>query len=82
MAPALPAEPAPAPNRFGTLLTAVLVIALAWMAAKWTWAFVAPPSESRPPAAAPAVDIATAARLFGGDSQVATGPARGPAGSA
>ena len=76
---ALPAEPAPAANRFGTVLTAVLVVALSWVAAKWTWALVAPPAESRPPLAAPAVDIATAARLFGGDSQMAAGPARGPA---
>lgn len=76
----LPVEPAPAPNRFGTLLTAALVITLSWVAAKWTWALVAPPAVSRPPAAAPAVDIASAARLFGGDSQVAAGPAREPAG--
>jgi len=76
---ALPAESAPAPNRFGTLITTLLVIALAWVAAKWTWAFVAPPAESRPALSAPAVDIASAARLFGGDSAVAAGPTRGPA---
>ncbi len=77
---ALPADPAVAPNRLGTLVTVLLVIALAWMGARWTWAFVAPPGEARAPATAPAVDLAAAARLFGGDSQVAAGLARSSAG--
>ena len=77
---ALPAEPPPAPNRFGTLVTALLVIALAWVCARWTWAFLAPPGGASAGAPAPAVDLAAASRLFGGDAQVAVGPARGPAG--
>ena len=77
MAALAPDNAAAAPNRLGTLLTAVLVIALAWVCARWTWAFVAPAGDARPASAKPAVDLAVAARLFGGDSQVASGPSRG-----
>jgi len=75
---ALP-EP-PAPSRFGTVVTAILVIVLAWLAARWTWVFVAPPAVAPAAQGAPAVDLAAASRLFGGDAQVAAGPSRGPAG--
>jgi general secretion pathway protein C len=74
---ALPDSAPPATSRFGTLVTAALVIALAWVAARWTWVFVALPGESRTAVATPAVDLASAARLFGGDAQVASGPSRG-----
>jgi general secretion pathway protein C len=77
MATLAPDEATPVPNRLGTLVTALLVVALAWVAARWTWAFVAPPGGARAVSAAPSVDLAVAARLFGGDAQVASGPARG-----
>ncbi len=51
---ALPADPAPAANRFGSLVTALLVLALAWVAAKGTWALVAPSREAALPTAAAA----------------------------
>lgn len=71
--------PAPRP-RLATLLVAALVLALAWQLAYWTWVFLAPRAE--PAAAAPAeggVDLAVAARLFGG---TAGAPAAAPGASA
>lgn len=75
----LPAEGANAPGRFGTLVTALLVLALAWVAARATWALVAPPRMAATPPAAAAVDLAAASRLFGGDAPAASGASRGPA---
>jgi len=69
-----------APSRFGTVVTAILVIVLAWLAARWTWVFVTPPATAPATAGVPAVDLAAASRLFGGDAQVASGPSRGPGG--
>lgn len=63
---ALPADRTRAPGLFGTLVTAALVLALAWVLARWTWVFLAPPEEARAPAPASPVDLAAVARLFGG----------------
>lgn len=65
----LPAPPtAPATSRFGTLVTVALVLALAWVLAKWTWVFVAPPAAAPLAPAASGVDLAAVARLFGGSA--------------
>jgi general secretion pathway protein C len=55
-------------NLIGTLLTAALVLVLAWQLAYWTWIFATPPTASSPPPAAQdtSIDLATAAKLFGG----------------
>jgi general secretion pathway protein C len=50
----------------GTLATAALVLVLAWVLAKWTWTFVAPPAQSPAAAAATGIDLAAVAKLFGG----------------
>ncbi|MBZ0250053.1 MAG: hypothetical protein K8F93_10410, partial [Burkholderiales bacterium] len=61
---ALPSEPAPAkPSRLGALLTAALVLVLAWVLAKWTWVFVAPPAVVAAAPAASGVDLAAVMRL-------------------
>lgn len=76
---ALPETAAPTTaTPFGRLVTALLAIALAWVAARWTWALVLSPGGAWAPPAVAGVDLAAAARLFGGDSQVAT--ARGSSG--
>jgi general secretion pathway protein C len=63
------AAPAPETSRnpLGTLLVAALVVLLAWQLAYWTWVFMAPAPvvASKGPGEAP-VDLAVAARLFGG----------------
>lgn len=65
----LPAPPtAPSTSRFGTLVTVALVLALAWVLAKWTWVFVAPPAAAPLAPAASGVDLAAVARLFGGSA--------------
>ena len=79
---ALPSEPAPAkPSRLGALLTAALVLVLAWVLAKWTWVFVAPPAVVAAAPAASGVDLAAVMRLFGGAAPAgpvaATGAASG-----
>jgi general secretion pathway protein C len=79
---ALPSEPAPAkPSRLGALLTAALVLVLAWVLAKWTWVFVAPPAVVAAAPAASGVDLAAVMRLFGGAAPAgpvaATGTASG-----
>jgi general secretion pathway protein C len=64
---ALPTPAAnPAAGRFGTLVTVALVLVLAWVLAKWTWVFVAPPVSASAAPAGPGVDLAAVARLFGG----------------
>ena len=58
----------------GTLVVAALVIVLAWQLARWTWIFATPPvasSSSGPTAEAP-VDLAVAAKLFGGSASHST----------
>lgn len=72
-------SPAPAGGRFGALLTVALVLALAWVVAKWTWVFVAPPAGAAALPAASGVDLAAVARIFGGAAPA--GPAS-PAASA
>lgn len=74
---ALPAETPPATSRYGTLVTVALVLALAWLLARWTWVFVTPSQPSLAAAAPDAVDLAAVARLFGGSA-----PTPGPAGAA
>lgn len=71
----LPDDPAAAPpSRFGALLTVALVLALAWVLAKWTWVFLAPPAAAPSAAASPAVDLAALSRLFGGGGPAGTAP--------
>ena len=55
-------------SRAGTLVVAVLVLALAAQLAHWTWVFLAPaPLASSRTDDGPA-DLAVAARLFGGST--------------
>lgn len=75
LSPDSPPRPA---SVFGTLVTAALVLALAWVLARWTWVFLAPPTVATAAPAAAAVDLAAVARLFGGLAP--TGPSA-PAGS-
>jgi general secretion pathway protein C len=71
------APPEPERNILGTLVTAALVLVLAWQLAYWTWVFATPaPNASAPPPSQAAVDLAVAARLFGG---TASQPAQGAA---
>lgn len=73
---ALPAATPPAPSRFGTLVTVALVLVLAWLAAKWTWVFLAPSPVAQAAPAAGSVDLSAVARLFGGAAPAgAPGPA-------
>jgi len=54
-------------NIAGTFLVIALVLVLAWQLAYWTWTFLTPGSSAaRLPAREAAVDLAAAARLFGG----------------
>jgi general secretion pathway protein C len=69
----------PATGRFGTLVTVALVLALAWVLAKWTWVFVAPPVAAPAAPAGPGTDLAAVAGLFGG---AAPSGASSPAASA
>jgi len=62
---AVPAPPAPAPSRFGTLVTVALVLALAWLLAHWTWVFLAPAQADGAAQAVRGVDLAAVAKLFG-----------------
>ena len=67
------APPQPVPrNAFGTLLVIALVLVLAWQLAHWTWVFVAPAPVQTPPAREADVDLAVAAKLFGGTTSSAT----------
>lgn len=76
---ALPAESPQATSRFGTLVTMALVVALAWLLARWTWVLLAPPSASTAAPAAAEVDLAAVARLFGGSAPSGTTAPAGPA---
>jgi general secretion pathway protein C len=63
-------------NLLGAAVMVALVLALAWQLAYWTWTFLAPPST--PPAlprAEAGVDLAAAARLFGGAASATPGAA-------
>ena len=62
----LPAAPPQATSRFGALATLALVIVLAWLLARWTWVFLAPPTVATSVPAATEVDLAAVARVFGG----------------
>ncbi len=65
----LPADPPRKPaSPFGTLVTAALVLVLAWIAARGTWVFLAPPAVAPATRAEGAVDLAAVARLFGGSA--------------
>ena len=67
-------------NYAGAFLVVALVLVLAWQLAYWTWVFLAPPSRTTSaPSSAPGVDLASAARLFGGTASPA-GPATGGSG--
>jgi len=61
----IPSAPPEARSPLGTLLTLVLVVALAAQLAWWTWVFVAPPPVASPAAPSREVDLAAVARLFG-----------------
>jgi len=66
---AVPAPSAsPGTTRFGALVTVALVLALAWVLAKWTWVFVAPPAAATAGPAGQGVDLAEVAKLFGGSA--------------
>ena len=94
---AIASAPAPRANSwFGTIVTFLLVLVLAWQLAHWTWVFVAPAPGATAPQAAPGVNLAAIAKLFGaaapaGNPAVTTGtlklkgviaPDAGPAASA
>jgi type II secretory pathway component PulC len=69
------------PSRFGTLVIAALVLVLSWQLAHWTWVYLAPAPQA--PAAPPhesSVDLAVAARLFGGTVGSSATPAASTAG--
>lgn len=59
---------AKSPSLFGTATTVALLLVLAWLLAKWTWVFVAPPGVAPPAISAAGVDLAAVARLFGGSA--------------
>lgn len=61
--PATTSAPA---SRLGTLVMVALVLLIAWQLAHWTWVFVAPRSVAIAPPPDTTVDLALAARLFGG----------------
>jgi len=70
--------PAAERNTFGTLVMVALVVVLAWQLAYWTWNFLAPPSASAPgPGRSDPVDLAVAARLFGGTAASPSGSSSG-----
>lgn len=70
--------PAAERNTFGTLVMVALVVVLAWQLAYWTWNFLAPPSGSAPsPGRSDPVDLAVAARLFGGTAASPSGSSSG-----
>lgn len=66
MAATSPPPPAPAGSRFGTFVVVALVLLLAWQLAHWTWVFVSPRTAATATAPDATVDLALAARLFGG----------------
>lgn len=71
---ALPDDAAPKPaSLFGTLVTAALVLVLAWQLAKWTWVFLTPAAVAIVSPAGPGVDLAVVARLFGGAAPATSG---------
>lgn len=77
---AVPGNSAPkAATLFGTLVTAALVLVLAWLLAQWTWMFFAPARVAEAAVASGGTDLAAVARLFGGAAPSASGAAAGPA---
>lgn len=68
----------PQPEKAGAvqlLVQVVLVLVLAWQLAYWTWRFAAPaPLASPPDRAAPPVDLAAIARLFGAAAPASSAP--------
>src|SRR5258706_2517991 len=74
MATATP--PAPERNIVGTAATVSLILLLAWQLAYWTWTFATPAAAlSAPSAGENGVDLAVAARLFGGAASSSPGAA-------
>jgi general secretion pathway protein C len=64
---AVPEASAPrSASLFGTLVTAALVLALAWILAKGTWLALAPARVAETAQASGGTDLAAVARLFGG----------------
>jgi general secretion pathway protein C len=63
---ALPADPAQATSRFGTIVTLALVLLLAWLLARWTWVLLTPAQAAPAASASGSVDLAAVAKLFGG----------------
>ncbi len=59
-------SPPKAATLFGTLVTAALVLVLAWLLAQWTWRFLAPARVAQAAVASGGTDLAAVARLFGG----------------
>lgn len=72
LAPA--ASPAPRPSRPGTLLVALLAIALGAQLAYWTWALLAPASPPAMAAPEAVADLGVAAKLFGSSASSASTP--------
>jgi general secretion pathway protein C len=62
---------------FGSLVTAALVLLLAWLLAQWTWMFLAPTRVAETPPASGGTDLAAVARLFGGAAPSGPGAAPG-----
>jgi general secretion pathway protein C len=71
------ASPPRSAGLFGTLLTAALVLLLAWLLAQGTWMFLAPARVAETPPSAGGTDLAAVARLFGGAAPSGMGTAPG-----
>lgn len=67
-------ESRPPRSPLGTLVLVVLVLALAWQLAWWTWVFVAPGPVATPAREGRDVDLAAVARLFGAAPPAEGGP--------
>lgn len=76
---AIATPPAHKPGLLGAVVMAALVLVLAWQLAHWTWIFATPPSAAEARATAEGgVDLALAAKLFGGS--VSSSPAASASG--
>ena len=76
---AIATPPARKPGLLGAVVMAALVLVLAWQLAHWTWIFATPPSAAEARATAEGgVDLALAAKLFGGS--VSSSPAASASG--
>src|SRR5205809_434068 len=64
----LPAANEAKANWFGTIVTVVLTLVLAYQLAHWTWVFVAPPPVAVLTESDSTVDLAAIAKLFGANA--------------